>query len=202
MIQRDKDILESLRQFRVLNRDQIIELHFKGLKQDVTTCNRVMRRLQLLGEVDVDRNVRPYVYFPNPTTVSKNSSKLKHFRAIADVVIEAKALGEVRELEVEPKLGNKGTVEPDLFMIWNNTPFFVEVQTANVQKSNYMTKKLERYENYFLSNHWKTLHWQRPSKSVFPYVLIISQHSYQLKDTPFHVLQVKSLKEFVRKYVR
>lgn len=202
MIQRDKDILESLRQFRVLNRDQLIELHFKGLKQDVTVCNRVMRRLQLLGEVDVDRNVRPYVYFPNPTSVSKNSSKLKHFRAIADIVIEAKALGEVRELVVEPKLGAKGTVEPDIFMIWNNTPFFVEVQTANVQKSNYMVKKLERYENYFLSNQWKSLHWQRPSKPVFPYVLILSRHPYQLKDTPFHVLQVKSLEDFMRKYVR
>jgi hypothetical protein len=201
MNKRDRNIVESLRQFRVLDRDQLISLHFNEQKQPVVTCNRVMKRLQREGHVDSNKNVRPYDYFPNPSSVSKKSTKLNHYKAIADVVIDAQRLGKVKEYEVEVKLGKKGTVEPDLFMIWNNAPMFLEVQTANVQKSNYMQKKLERYEEYFDSGAWKELHWQRPDKKFFPYVLIISDHAYTLEETPFKVIQVRSMKEFYERYV-
>ncbi|MGR5899532.1 hypothetical protein ACT7C8_18005 [Bacillus cereus] len=35
---------------------------------------------------------------------------------------------------IEPKIGTKGTVEPDLFCIFRNTPFFIEVQRSVYRK--------------------------------------------------------------------
>jgi hypothetical protein len=202
MNQRDKNIVKSLEQFRVLDRDQLIELHFSTVKDKVNSCNKVLKRLQRDGHVSCDLSRRPYVYFPEPSTVSKKSSKLNHFMSIADLVIEAGKVGKLTEYEVEVKLGKKGTVEPDLFMVWNKAPMFVEVQTANIQKSNYMKKKLERYEEYYDSGAWRELHWQRPDKKYFPYVIIVSAHQYALPETPFKVIQVKSMTEFVEKYVK
>jgi hypothetical protein len=160
-----------------------------------------MKRLQLEGHVESNKNVRPYMYFPNPSTISKRSGKLGHFMDIADFVIEAQQLGKVSEYEVEVKLGKKGTVEPDLFMVWNKAPMFVEVQRSKHYDMKFMNKKLERYEEYLDSGAWKELHWQPANKKFFPYVLIITERKYSLPETPFKVIQVKSMTEFVEKYV-
>ncbi|UKL30054.1 replication-relaxation family protein [Bacillus phage PK2] len=200
MNKRDREILNSLRQFRVLDRDQLISIHFNELKQPVVTCNRIMKRLQLNGHVEVNKNVRPYDYFPSQSPIKKTSGKLSHFKAIADFVIEARKFGRVSEYEVEVKLGKKGTVEPDLFMLWNGTPFFVEVQNSYFNQKQ-MSKKLERYEDYYSSGLWKELHWQPANKKYFPYVLIVADRPYSLEDTPFRVFQVRSMTEFVDRYV-
>jgi hypothetical protein len=201
LTQRDKDILKSLTQFRVLQRDQIIELHFQNVKDKVNSCNKVLKRLQRDGHIDCDLSRRPYFYFPNPSTVKKNSGKVPHFLSIADLFIEARKFGNVGEYEVEIKLGKKGTVEPDLFMIWNKAPMFVEVQLSKAYSKKFMNKKLERYENYYSSGAWKELHWQPANKKYFPYILIVSETKYSLPETPFRVIQVKSMEEFYEKYV-
>lgn len=195
MNKRDKAILESLNQFRVLDRDQLIQIHFGDVKDSVSSCNKVLKRLQRDGHVLCDPTRRPYLYFPNPSTLKKDSGKLSHFKAIADFYIEASEIGKVREFEVEIKLGEKGTVEPDMFMVWNQTPFFVEVENS-VHTNKQMNKKMERYVDYFYSDKWKELSWQLKEKKFFPYVVIVADQTHKLNPVPFKLFQVKSMKEF------
>lgn len=193
---RDQQILESLEKFRVLDRDQLIELHFSNLKDSVTSCNKVMRRLVDRKKVEVDRSVRPSNYFPSPSPIKKNSSKLQHFKEIGEFYLEAMRLGRITEFEVEFKTGEKGSVEPDILMVWNHAPFFVEIQrTIYSQKE--MNKKLQRYVKYYESEDWKQEFWNTTrEKKVFPYVLMITQRKYQTGKLPFLLIQSTSFKEF------
>lgn len=193
MNQRDKDILASLKKFRALSRDHIISLHFKDLKENVNSCNRVLKRLQRDGLVDRDPTRRPYIYYPNPSSIKKNSSKLTHFHSIADFYIEALEYGKISEFEVEPKLGKKGTVEPDLYMVWNGQPFFVEIQLSYYSKKQ-IREKVERYKKYYRSREWEELN------QVFPGVMIIDERVHDLEDVQFKVFQAKNMEELKKKY--
>lgn len=200
MNRRDAEILNSLKQFRVLNRDQIIRLHFQNVKDKINSANKVLKRLQRDGHILCDPSSRPFLYFPNPSTLKKNSGKTNHFSEIANFFIEASEIGSVREYQVEPKLGQKGTVEPDLFFIWEGTPFFVEIQRSNEYNKKYMKKKLERYGAYFYGEEWKTLPWQKKSVKRFPYVLVISDREYSLEEQTFRVFQSRTMEEFMIRY--
>lgn len=197
MIHRDKLILEQLEQFRVLTRDQLIELNFSDQKQPVVSCNRVMRRLVDRGHVRVNKNVLPHDYFLKECKVKEDSIKLKHFKAITDFTISAMKLGNLKEYEVEPKLGEKGIVEPDLFMIWNGAPFFVEVQRLRQSKA-FIRKKIKDYGSYFYSGEWKDLHWQPKNKFVFPYIWIVSEKPYELPETTLKVFQTRDVEHFIQ----
>jgi hypothetical protein len=201
MNKRDKAIIESLEKFRVLDRDQIISLHFNELNQKSVTCNRVMKRLRDRDLVTCDTMFRPYNYFNNPSPIKKNSMKLFHYKALADFIIDSRECGDLTEYDVEVKLGGKGIVEPDIFMKWNNAPFFVEVQLSNYYRKAYIEKKLGLYKEYFESEKWKELEWQG-EKKFFPYILIIGERKYNLGDVgSLKVFQAKSMKDFVYKYV-
>lgn len=199
---RDRAILDSLEMFRVLDRDQLIALHFSDQKQPVVTCNRVMKRLQLLGRVTSNKNVRPYDYFLNPSPIKKDSMKLAHFKQIADFIIDARKYDQKIQFEVEPKVGNKSTIEPDVFMIWNKAPFYVEIQRTQYSKS-VMNQKIKRYKDYFFSDSWKKECWQPKDKLVFPYILIITNNRYELEEgLPFVIFQAKNIETFVQKHMQ
>ncbi|QKE72689.1 hypothetical protein HPK19_07645 [Arthrobacter citreus] len=74
-------------------------------------------------------------------------------------------------------------------MIFNNTPFFVEVQLTHYSKS-IMNEKLKRYEAYFHSYEWVSLQW-RPEQPFFPYIVIFSEHHCEI-DTFLQVILFKS----------
>jgi hypothetical protein len=199
---RDKAILNHVSEFRVLDRNQIIKLHFNNVKDSVSSCNKVLKRLVRDKFLTFDPTRKPYNYFPNPTTIKKDSGKLFHYKAIADFIIESAIKGKLKEFMVERKLGEKGTVEPDVFMIWNKTPFFVEVQRSNQYSKKYMEKKLKRYEDYFYSDEWKNLQWQPKDKPPrFPYIWIVSDTPYKLEPQQFKVYQTKTVDEFIDKYI-
>src|SRR5690606_906791 len=129
MNKRDKAILSDLRRFRALTRDQIINIHFGGLRNPIANANSVLLRLYRQGHVERSADFGQYVYFPSDGTIRKDSAKLRHFLAIADVYIQMRTLGGLRRFEVEPKYG-KGLAEPDAFVIWRGSPFFIEVQRS------------------------------------------------------------------------
>lgn len=85
MKNRDKAILSDLKRFRCMSRDDIIDLHFNGLKNAVTCCNTVMKRLRRDGQVDANITQQPFIYFPQPSTLRKTSQKIPHFLGIVDV---------------------------------------------------------------------------------------------------------------------
>lgn len=195
MNKRDSNILDSLKTFRVLDRDQIIELHFQKVKDPVSSCNKVLKRLQRDGHIDCDMSRRPFYYFPKPLPIKKDSSKLPHFHRIADFIIGVSKIGVLSEFIVEPKVGGKGTVEPDIYMVWNKAPFFIEIQ-RNVYTKKVMDKKIDRYKEYFNSGDWKE------NGQYFPYLWIVTDHTYKLDTAPLRVFQTKDVDEFANKYIK
>lgn len=128
MYERDKRILNDLKRFRCMTRDDLAELHFKNLKRPVKCCNDVLKRLHRDGLVNVNKHTSPFTYFDVESKLKKNSQKVEHFLSIVQTYKDLRRWGTIQEFDVEPKIGCKGTVEPDIYMIWRGVPFFVEVQ--------------------------------------------------------------------------
>lgn len=192
---RDKQIIADLQQFRCMSRDDIIDLHFKGLKNGVTCCNTVMKRLHREEYIDVDTSQRPYVYFPYPSPIRKNSQKIRHFLAIVDVYKQLLQVEKPKVFQVEPKY-QKGYMEPDIFTIWRKSPFFVEVQKSIYSKA-VMQAKIKRYELYFHSREWQKESWQPKHTTVFPSLLILTESQYPISSSNFRIFQAASIQNFL-----
>jgi DNA-directed RNA polymerase specialized sigma54-like protein len=193
--QRDKAILDDLSKFRVMSRDNIIDLHFSDVKNKVTICNRVLKRLVRDKYIEVEKSSFPYNYFPSPSTIKKNSQKINHFLAIVNFYKQLKKHSEPKQLIVESKYG-KGMPEPDVFAIWQSTPFFVEIQ-CSIYSEKVMQEKMERYEKYFVSEEWHKLTWQPKGRKVFPFVWIITEHQYNIESEDFRIFQTRNVDELL-----
>lgn len=136
--------------------------------------------------MQADTNQRKYLYFPNPTSLTKDGNKVKHFLAIADVYVDLLKVEPPRVIDIEPKFG-KGNPEPDIFMVWQRAPFFVEIQRSYYNAKKY-EDKFERYEKYFYSDEWKNLSWQPKERKIFPTVWIIGEQKFNW-EAPFKVIQ-------------
>lgn len=197
MKKRDMDILKDLQRFRCLTRDQLIELYFSALKNPVTSCNTVLKRMRRDGHIEVSTKQQPYIYFSSPSPIKKDSAKIPHFLAIAQFYIALSEKPEKpKEFIVEPKYG-KGFMEPDAFMIWKRAPFFVEIQRS-VYSKKVMDEKFKRYMQYYMSGQWQNEPWQPKENKVFPRVLIITDTRYELPNFPkIHFLQLQSVNHLI-----
>lgn len=178
MKKRDLAIFKDLERFRCLTRDDIINLHFEDLKQPVSCCNNVLKRLRRDGYIEVNTDHKPYIYFPSPSPIKKNSAKIPHFLAIARFYMDVLKIEDIKQFNVEPKYG-KGYMEPDAFMIWKRAPFFVEIQRS-LYSHKVMMDKYNRYLAYYMSNEWQQEPWQPADKKVFPKILLITDTRYAL----------------------
>ncbi|MGR5967968.1 replication-relaxation family protein [Bacillus paranthracis] len=195
MKNRDKAIVKDLQRFRCMSRDDIIDLHFQGLKKAVTCCNTVMKRLRRDGSVDANVSQQPYIYFPQPSTIRKMSQKIPHFLAIVDVYKQLLQYEKPKLFKVEPKYG-KAYMEPDIFTIWRQSPFFIEVQNS-VYSKKIMQEKLNRYEFYFHSLEWQQEPWQPKKSKYFPSLLVITDSQYDIYSPNFRIFQAKSIHGFM-----
>jgi hypothetical protein len=184
---RDKAIIRDLNRFRVMDRDSIAELHFAGLKNPKLAANNVLLRLLRDGQIQRSTAFIPYCYFGPETQMKKNSAKIGHFLAILNVYKEMRKLGKLETFLVEPKYGSKGVAEPDIFAMYRNTPFFIEVQKT-VYSEKQMNEKLQRYVDFY-----NTGIMSKP----FPRVLILSDQRYAIDGQyPFKVFQSDSFSKF------
>lgn len=195
MNKRDRAIIDDLARFRTLTRDQIIDIHFGGLRNPVANANSVMLRLYRQGYVERTADYRQYVYFPAEGKMRKDSAKLRHFLAIADVYIKMRRIGGLRRFNVEPKYG-KGLAEPDAFVIWRGSPFFVEVQL-----SEYSTKqiadKIARYEALARSGIVGKEAWQPKGKTIIPTIIMITGKRYAIESKSVRFVQVADIGELM-----
>lgn len=198
MRKRDLAIIRDLERFRCLTRDDIIDLHFSHLKQPVTCCNTVLKRLRRDGYIEVNTDHKPYLYFPSPSSIKKDSTKIPHFLKIVEFYKSLLNFEGPKTFIVEPKYG-KGYMEPDVFMIWKRAPFFVEIQHS-VYSARVMDEKVKRYEEYFFSNKWKQEAWQPQKKKVFPAVIIITDTRYNIESSYFRFYQVPNISQLVNMY--
>lgn len=189
LTKRDKAIIADLNKFRAMDRDSIAELHFANLKSPHTAANNVLLRLLRDGHIQRSTAFTPYVYFGPDVSMKQTSAKIPHFLAILDVYKELKALGALESFMVEPKFGGKkdGYAEPDIYCLFRNTPFFIEVQRT-VYSTKQMNEKMERYRRL----HDGDLFEQ------FPRVLILSDQRYAIDSGyPFRVFQAESFTQFI-----
>lgn len=184
---RDKAIVTDLERFRCLTRDDIAELHFQNVKNPINETNKVLLRLRRDGVIGVSKERRKFLYFPDQS-IKKDSSKIGHFLAIAEFYREIRKHETPHTFEVEPKLGGKGLPEPDVFLRWKSTPFFVEIQNSRFSTA-VMQTKMKRYESYYESGMWERLSWQPQGKKFFPVVWIIGEGRYDVGKTSFRVIQ-------------
>ncbi|PFJ96001.1 hypothetical protein COJ11_04565 [Bacillus cereus] len=195
MRNRDKAILNNLKRFRCMSRDDIIDLHFQGLKNAVTCCNTVMKRLRRDGHVDANILQQPYIYFPQSSTLRKTSQKIPHFLGIVDVYKQLIYYEKPKLFKVEPKYG-KAFMEPDAFTIWRRSPFFIEVQRS-VYSKKVMQDKINRYELYFHSQEWHNESWQPKESKYFPSILIITEKYYNISSFSLRIFQASSISHFL-----
>lgn len=159
MKKRDMAILKDLQRFRCLTRNDIIDLHFRDLKQPITCCNTVLKRLRRDGYIEVSTHHQPYIYFPSLSSIKKDSAKIPHFLKIVEFYKGCEQYSSPKTFIVEPKYGKKGDyMEPDAFMIWKQGAFFVEIQRS-VYSEKVMNEKVKRYEAYYMSNEWQQETW-------------------------------------------
>ncbi|APF32552.1 replication-relaxation family protein [Bacillus thuringiensis] len=199
MRNRDKAILNNLKLFRCMSRDDIIDLHFQGLKNAVTCCNTVMKRLRRDGHVDANISQQPYIYFPQSSTLRKTSQKIPHFLGILDVYKQLIYYEKPKLFKVEPKYG-KEFMEPDAFTIWRRSPFFIEVQRS-VYSKKVMQDKINRYELYFHSQEWHNESWQPKESKYFPSILIITEKYYNISSFSLRIFQASSISNFLNSLV-
>lgn len=198
MNQRDKDIMDDLKKFRVMDRDSIAELHFKGLKNPKDSTNHVLLRLIREGHIERSTTFTPYVYFAPENNMKKNSQKIGHFLAILNVYKDMLQHGQFTQFLVEPKYGKKGVAEPDIFCIYRNTPFFIEVQNSYFNEKQ-INDKLDRYDELFQSGLIMQEPWQPEQTKVFPTVLILSEQRYAIdKEYPFRIMQSPSFGQLLQ----
>ena len=194
MNDRDKAICSDLQRFRVMSRDQIVQLHFNHLKNPVNSCNSVLKRLSRDKRIKSSKRYTPYVYFDIDCKIKEDSQKIPHFLSLVDTVIEMKQFREPKHLTIEPKYG-KGSIEPDLFAIWYQ-PIFIEVQ-RNLYTKEVMQKKIELYEAFFHSGEWKNEPWQKLDKKIFPSILILTPTRYPIQTDTLRVYQAPSISDFI-----
>ncbi|QWH26512.1 hypothetical protein EXW51_00040 (plasmid) [Bacillus mycoides] len=195
MRNRDKSILGDLKHFRCMSRDDIIDLHFHGVKNAVTCCNTVMKRLRRDGHVDANVSQQPFIYFPQPSTIRKTSQKIPHFLGIVDVYKQLIHYEKPKLFKIEPKYG-KEYMEPDAFTIWRRSPFFIEVQKS-VYSKKVMQDKINRYELYFHSQEWHNESWQPKDSKFFPSILIITDKQYDINSSNIRIFQASSINNFM-----
>lgn len=199
--QRDKDIIAFINQFRSVDRDSLVDLFFKQLKSPVNACNSVMVRLYRLGVIERTQQYSPTVYLPVDAKIKKNSQKILHFLSILDVYKQMCTYSVPKHVIVEDKpTGQKGGIEPDLFCIFKGSPFWIEIQ-RNQYSEQKMQAKIDLYEEFFFSDEWKTLQWQREDRAaIFPSVILITPVRYAVTSAHIRIIQVTSIHGLMEKY--
>ncbi len=197
LTKRDKAIIADLQRFRVMSRDDIADIHFKGLKRPQESANNVLLRLVREGHIQRSTAFVPYVYFCAESGIKKNSQKIPHYLEIVKTYKEILSTGPVEHFTVEPKY-RKGLAEPDAFFIYQRTPFFLECQRS-IYSEKMMEEKLNRYLALYESGLIADESWQPAGKVVFPYILILSDTRYAINQRyPFRVFQAPSFMQFIQ----
>ncbi|MBM7655873.1 replication-relaxation family protein [Neobacillus cucumis] len=198
--QRDRDIIQALHLFRCLSRDQLSTLFFSTLKNPITSTNFVLKRMRREGHIIANESNTPYIYFPNPPIIKVTSQKVKHYLAIADFYISVCRYLKPSVFRVEPRFGTD-FMQPDIFMILNNTPVFVEIQNS-VYSARVMAEKFNRYLYYYQSKEWIKEEWYLNQEPHFPFIWIVSKKiNYPLSFENLNIIQTRNVESFLDKYL-
>lgn len=141
-----KKIQELFQLFPVISRDQLLHIIYDNDTSAIRKLNDKLRKLVDRGVLDVNREIKPYVYFRTPRNVHLRSNHLQHHLAIVDFWIwMTKTQKQKLEIEaIEESLG-KGLPRPDMTIMYRGLRHFVEIQRSDIAEAK-MQKKIEEYE--------------------------------------------------------
>lgn len=199
MTNRDVEIINSLKMFRVLTRDQLIEMHFSQNKTPYVVANRVLKRLVDNKLIKVCKTARMYKYFPAENTIKMDSTKIPHFLAIADFYLELSKVSKPFQFTVEFKPLPKGGIEPDIFMVWDGLDGIPRSFLVEIQRSNYTKKQIENKKNLYVT--YKKEHedvWKEYS-SKFPLIWIVAERPYNVDFAPLRVIESTNVSSLLSK---
>lgn len=149
-----KDILKHFETFPASSRDQLLRLFYGGDKKKIPTLNEKLLKLRDRGLIDVNKEIKPYVYFSVPLRVKKRSNKLDHHLAIVNFWIKMIESGKPPAiLGYEYNFG-ENMARPDLIITWGNKPYFVEIQRTIISQKR-MEKKIKLYEEVYIEKKYK-----------------------------------------------
>lgn len=197
MRNRDRLILEALERFKVLTRDNIAEMFFNHCKSPQTNANHVLLRLKNRGYIDcVSKTFEQNIYFPNPSTVKKNSQKIGHYLMIANIYLQMKKHHLVKSFEIESYIQEFKLI-PDIFAIWGGSMWWIEAQNS-AYTAKQMHEKLSRYEALYQSGKYKDFYFQTKDKKFFPHILIIGKSKYNIDGYSFRIFQAENIDQFMK----
>ena len=90
-------------------------------------------------------------------------------------------------------------MEPDIFTIWRQSPFFIEVQNS-VYSKKVMQEKVNRYEFYFHSLEWQRRIMATEEIQILS-LLIVTDTQYDIYSPNFRIFQTKSIHDFMNQMV-
>lgn len=195
MVERDRKIIDAVERFRCLSRPQIERLFFASCKHPTSNANNVLKRLRDRNYLAVAPWRKPNVYLPTTGAIKRDSNKIDHYLAIADVYATLRSTGKLRRFDVEPRYD--ADVRPDIFVIFKGAPFFIEVQQSQYS-SRQFAQKLARYEDLRSSAEWRGWSWQTKDKPVFPYLLVFGRGTYEVGGVAVKPHQYRDVNEFLR----
>lgn len=182
MRKRDLEIINHLELFRVMSRDDIIDLHFSHLKNPVGNANAVLKRLVRDKQIEVSTKYSPYLYFPL-NHIKKDSTKIPHFLKLVGVYKDLCKIQKPSTFMIEPKY-QKGLAEPDIFCVFKGIPFFIEVQRS-VYNQKQMDDKIKKYVQLKYSESFRG--------KKFPHIIMITNTRYAIDTDEIKVIQTPSI---------
>lgn len=128
MTDRDRQIINLLKKFRIMSRDQIAQLICPEVANPTATVNRILKRLS--RDLHITQIPRPkdqcYWYMPNPTIIHPESQNCRHFLGIVDLYI---SLGKPEVFYVEPVCSSD--YRPDVYCRVEH-PLVIEYQRSKI----------------------------------------------------------------------
>lgn len=182
MRKRDLEIINHLEMFRVMSRNDIVDLHFSHLKNPIGNCNQVLKRLVRDKQIEVSTMHQPYVYFPPINHIKKDSTKIPHYLKLVQVYKDLKDIQTPSVFQVEPKY-KKGLAEPDIYTVFKDTPLFIEVQRSHYNQKQ-MDDKIKRYEALKYSDFFN---------GNLPTIIMITPTRYAIDSDEVKVIQTPSI---------
>jgi hypothetical protein len=175
-VTKESKVLDHFKTFPVSSRDQIQKLFFP--RQSQRYVNAVLLRMREKNLIDVNTEIKPYVYFARGARVHKRSSKLEHHLACVDFFIWLKEQAKRKKkippvvLAYEPSFG-RGFSSPDLILSFHGETLFVEIQRTKIS-SQRMQQKIKGYEELYVSGKTEFYTLKKPI------VWIITREPYQI----------------------
>lgn len=184
---RDKEVLASIEEYRVLDTEQICILHFNDLKHGIVKARQRLRKLYLSKKVNRGRDdmAEPYYYYTDRKPYNTNHTVNKNW-GIIYLIHKAQKWEHLEVMQSEYPVGN---LQADGFLGFVNTFtdkfnfYFIESdRTDSKNKFN----KVRLYNELYSSGAYLKEPWVQKTDK-FPEILIITDTLGKMERIENHI---------------